>query len=53
MQSRRASPSDVSDEEWARAAPYPTLLPEPAAQHEHNLLEVFTGLRRVIRYGVA
>ncbi|GJE27918.1 hypothetical protein LKMONMHP_2780 [Methylobacterium organophilum] len=53
MQSRRAYPSDVSDEEWALVAPYLTLLPETAAQREHSLREVFNGLRYVVRYGVA
>ena len=53
MQSRRAYPSDVSDDEWALVAPYLTLLPETAAQREHSLREVFNGLRYVVRYGVA
>src|SRR5919206_177107 len=53
MQSRRAYPSDVSDEEWVLVAPYLTLLPETAAQREHRLREVFNGLRYVVRYGVA
>jgi transposase len=53
MQSRRAYPSDVSDEEWALVAPYLTLLPETSSQREHSLREVFNGLRYVVRYGVA
>ncbi|MBA9062263.1 transposase [Methylobacterium fujisawaense] len=52
MQSRRAYPSDVSDEEWALVAPYLPLLPETATQREHSLREVFNGLRYVVRYGV-
>jgi transposase len=50
---RRPYPSDVSDEEWALAAPYLTLLPEDAGQREHPLREVFNGLRYLVRYGVA
>src|ERR671913_499514 len=50
--SRKPYPSDVSDEEWALAAPYLTLLPEDAAQRTHRLREVFDGLRCLVRYGV-
>src|ERR687897_780737 len=50
--SRKPYPSDVSDEEWALAAPYLTLLPEEAAQRTHRLREVFDGLRYLVRYGV-
>ncbi|WP_431310440.1 transposase, partial [Methylobacterium gnaphalii] len=42
--SRRAYPSDVSDDEWALVAPYLTLLHEDAGQREHSLREVFNGL---------
>ncbi len=49
MQSRRAYPPDVSEEEWALVAPYLTLLPETAGQREHSLREVFNGLRYVVR----
>ena len=51
--SRKAYPSDVSDEEWALVAPYLALLPEGAGQREHSLREVFNGLRYVIRSGCA
>ena len=44
MSSRKADPSDVSDEEWALVAPYLALLPEAAGQREHPLREVFDGL---------
>ena len=37
MTARKPYPSDVSDEEWALAAPYLTLLPETAAQRTHWL----------------
>src|SRR4028119_1258283 len=79
MATRKPYPSDVSDEEWGRAAPqlsllregagprppavpggewplvapYLTLLREDAAQREHPLREAFTGLRYLVRYGVA
>jgi transposase len=50
--SRRAYPSDVSDDEWAFVAPYLTLMKEDAPQREHPLREVFDGLRYVVRTGV-
>ncbi len=53
MQSRRAYPSDVSDEEWALVAPYLTLLREDAAQRDYTLREASNGLRYVVRYGIA
>lgn len=49
--SRKAYPSDVSDEEWALVAPYLTLLPEDAGQREHGLREVFNGLRYIVKTG--
>lgn len=51
MRSRKPYPSDVSDDEWALAAPYLTLLPEDAGQREHCLREVFNGLRHVVKTG--
>ncbi|BAQ49684.1 transposase of ISMdi26, IS5 family (plasmid) [Methylobacterium aquaticum] len=43
---RPAYPSDVSDEEWALVAPYlALLLREDSAQRDHDLREVFNGLR--------
>jgi transposase len=50
---RRAYLSDVSDEEWASVAPYLTLMNEEAPQREHPLLEVFNGLRYIVRAGAA
>lgn len=41
----------MSDEEWAFAAPYLTLMSETAPQREHSLREVFNGLRWIIRTG--
>ncbi len=48
---RKAYPSDVSDDEWAFAAPYLTLMTEVAPQREYSLREVFNGLRWIIRTG--
>jgi len=48
---RKAYPSDVSDEEWAFVAPYLILMSEAAPQREHDLREVFNGLRWILRAG--
>lgn len=48
---RKPYPSDVSDEEWAFAAPYLTLMDEDAPQREHDLREVYNALRLVVRTG--
>lgn len=50
---RKAYPSDVSDDEWAFAAPYLTLMTEDAPQRVHDLREVFNGLRWIVRAGAA
>src|SRR5574341_167934 len=49
--SRKAYPSDVSDEEWAFVAPYLTLMREDAPQRDYLLREVFNGLRYIVRSG--
>jgi transposase len=49
---RKPYPSDVSDDEWAFAAPYLSLMREDAPQREYSLREVFNGLRLIIRTGV-
>ena len=49
---RKPHLSDVSDDEWAFAAPYLTLMTEDAPQREHSLREVFNGLRYVVRTGM-
>jgi transposase len=49
--SRKAYPSDVSDEEWAFVAPYLALMTEDAPQRDHDLREVFNGLRWLVRTG--
>lgn len=48
---RKAYPSDVSDEEWAFAAPYLTLMREDAPQRDYELREVYNGLRYIVRSG--
>ncbi|MCK6623738.1 MAG: IS5 family transposase [Anaerolineae bacterium] len=42
---------DVNDDEWAFAAPYLVLIREDAPQREHELREVFNGLRWLVRAG--
>ena len=49
--SRKQYPSDVLDEEWAFVAPYLILMKEDAPQREHDLREVFNGLRWIVRTG--
>jgi transposase len=48
---REAYPSDVSDEEWAFAAPYLTLMREDAPQRDYPSREIFNGLRWLARAG--
>src|SRR6195952_5063339 len=48
---RAAYPSDVSDEEWALVAPYLALLREDSKQRDHELREVFNGLRYIVKTG--
>jgi transposase len=48
---RKLYPSDVSDDEWSFVAPYLTLMTEDAPQREHDLREVFNGLRWIVRTG--
>jgi transposase len=49
--SRKAYPTDVTDEEWAFVAPYLALIREDAAQRQHDLREVFNGLRYIVKTG--
>lgn len=51
MTHRKSYPSDVSDDEWAFVAPYLALVREDAPQRDHELREVFNGLRWVVRTG--
>ena len=53
MDTRKAYPSDVSDEEWAFLAPYLTLMREDAPQRTHSMREVFNALRYIVRGGIA
>lgn len=53
MVTRKPYPSDVSDEEWAFVAPYLALVRENAPQRNHELREVFNGLRWIVRTGSA
>jgi transposase len=48
---RKPYPSDVSDDEWAFAAPYLALLREDAGQRRHDLREVFNALRWLVKTG--
>lgn len=48
---RKPYPSDVTDDEWAFVAPYLTLMRPDAPQREHDLREVFNGLRWIVRTG--
>lgn len=51
--SRKAYPSDVSDDEWAFVAPYLTLVREDAPQRKYELREMFNGLRWIVRAGAS
>jgi transposase len=51
MSTRKAYPSDVSDEEWAFVASYLTVLPEDAGQRRYERREVVNGLRYLIKSG--
>ena len=48
---RKPYPSDVSDEEWNFVASYLTLMSQQAPQREHDLREVFNGMRWIVRTG--
>jgi transposase len=48
---RSTYPSDITDEEWHFIAPYLTLMTEDAPQRDHDLREVFNGLRWIVRTG--
>ena len=49
--SRKPYPTDVTDEEWAFVAPYLALIREDAPQRQHDLREVFNGLRYIVKTG--
>ncbi len=48
---RKPYPTDVSDEEWAFAAPYLTRMRPNAPQRVHDPREVFNALRWIVRTG--
>lgn len=48
---RKHYPSDISDEEWDFVAPYLLLMKDDAPQRDHDLREVFNGLRWIVRTG--
>jgi transposase len=48
---RRAYPSDVTDDEWAFLLPYLLLVREDAGQRQYSLRELFNALRYVVRTG--
>ena len=47
--SRKAYPTDVSDEEWAFVAPYLTLIREDAGQRLYPLRELFDAVRYMVK----
>ncbi len=49
--SKKAYPSDVTDDEWAFVAPDLALLPEDSGQRVHDLRQVFNGPRSVVEMG--
>lgn len=51
MQNKRPYPSDISDEEWAFAAPYLTLMEPQARQRKYDLRLMFNALRWMARAG--
>jgi transposase len=50
---RKPYPTDVTDEEWAFAAPDLTLMDEDVPQRKYPLRELFNGLRYVARGGIS
>jgi transposase len=50
---RKPYPTDVSDAEWDFVVPYLTLMREDAPQREHDMREVFNGLRYIVRGGIS
>ena len=50
--SRKPYPSDISDEGWALAALYITLMREDAEQQNHSLRELLNGRRYLMRTGI-
>ncbi|MDV2453241.1 IS5 family transposase [Xanthomonas hortorum] len=51
MKPRKPYPTDISDEEWAFAAPYLTLMDAQALQRKYALRAIFNALRRIASAG--
>jgi hypothetical protein len=51
MSQGKPYPSDVSDEEWAFAAPYLTLMSDQAPQRKYDLRLMFNALHSMARAG--
>ncbi|SYZ51411.1 IS5 family transposase [Xanthomonas arboricola pv. juglandis] len=51
MKPRKPYPTDISDEEWAFAAPYLTLVDVQALQRKYALRAMFSALRWIVRSG--
>lgn len=51
MKPARQCPTDVSDEEWAFAAPYLPLIDPQARQRKYDLRLMFNALRWMARAG--
>jgi transposase len=51
MKTRKPYPSDISDDEWGFVVPYLTLMNEQAPHRQHDLREIFNGLRWLVRAG--
>jgi transposase len=48
---RHTYPSDVSDEEWAFVEPFLTLIRRDSPQRDHDLREIYNGVRYCVRTG--
>jgi transposase len=51
MMTRKPYPSGGSDDEWGFVVPYLTLMNRKARQRQHDLREIFNGLRWPVRAG--
>ena len=51
LQARHPYPSDVSDDEWAFAAPYLALVSEDAKQRKYRCGRSSTALRYIVKTG--
>lgn len=51
MKTRKAYPSDTTNEEWEFVVPYLTLMKEDSPQRQHGMRDVFDALRWMCRSG--